>query len=84
MSALWGLKKVNRDISEVFFLTLQVIFFLMSPKTSLFCQKMTEKNKVKDANPPHKTEKSMKFVHVYTFDNFASSMVLSLLSHPRT
>ena len=29
----------------------------MSPKTSLFCQKMTEKNKVKDAAPPQKENK---------------------------
>ena len=56
--------KSEIELKVSVFSTLQVISFQMSPKTSLFCQKMTKKNKFKDATPPQKEKKSMKFVHV--------------------
>ena len=66
---LFGAKKSETKVKLRFFLTLQVISFLMSPKTSLFCQKWLRKQS-QSCQPPLKREKSMRFVHIYTIVQF--------------
>ena len=69
LSALWGLKKCNRVRSKVFFSTLQVISFLMSPKHHCFVKKWLRKTNSKMPTPlkKRKIHEICACLHIWQF-----------------
>ena len=67
--SFWNLFEATKAISKGILLKRSIpilIIFLMSPKTCLFCQRMAEKNRVKDVSTPTQKEENNQHICMFT------------------